>query len=80
MAIKLDELEDRVLQAMRERFMKPGPLAQFCEARTRVVNERAIAKSAHAAGKGLALTNRCCLRMVERRIRKIPRLRKRSTL
>jgi hypothetical protein len=43
-AIKRDQLKDRVLQATRERLMKTAPLGKFCEVRTRAVNERTIAQ------------------------------------
>ena len=50
-AIKRDELEDRVLRAMREHLMEPALFEEFCEAYTRAVNEWRIAQRAELAAK-----------------------------
>lgn len=80
MAIKRDQPDVPVLQAMRKHLMKPAPLREFCQARTWIVNDRAIAQSDYTARKGLLLKKSCYLRRVEHPIRKTRRSRKRSTL
>ncbi len=64
-AIKRDELEDRVLRAMREHLMEPALFEEFCEAYTRAVNEWRIGQRAELAAKEAEL------KKVERQIRKI---------
>jgi len=64
-AIKRDELEDRVLRAMREHLMEPALFEEFCETYTRAVNEWRIAQRADLAGKEAEL------KKVERQIRKV---------
>ena len=64
-AIKRDELEDRVLRAMREHLMEPALFEEFCEAYTRAVNEWRIGQRAELTAKEAEL------KKVERQIRKI---------
>ena len=66
-AIKRDELEDRVLRAMREHLMEPALFEEFCEAYTRAVNELRIAQRADLAGKEAEL------RKIERELEKLVR-------
>lgn len=65
LTIGRDELEDRVLRAMREHLMEPALFEEFCEAYTRAVNEWRIGQRAELAGKEAEL------KKVERQISKI---------
>ena len=61
-SIKRQEVEARVLRAVRERFFEPGAFAAFCEAFTAEMNVRRRAHLAQAAGARREMT------LVEREI------------